>query len=565
MIVSMRKRLFTLACVISMLSACFYSCSEEDPQQDPKGGDPQEVPVFTISLTDLTTQSVKMKVTPRSDDSLYYFDIIEKATFVDYHESDWATYIKGFIEYQMGSDKTLKEVLTSIINKGEAEHPFEGFSPKTEYIAVAMGLDDQGNINTDVITEEFTTEAIVSANTFSFNMTKKEYDNIEFEIIPSNDDFYFCTVYTQVYCDQHTDEEIMERAFVDFSFVMDFFKVSGKYAVTRDDDFTVWNTDTGYCIIVFGYESGTSTTKLYKFPVRTAKSLNDPKDCVFNVDVSDLSSTGFTVNVSPSDKTVEYLWDIIPAEQYAIHANDMKKYAEEYIAALGIEQLDATLSRGDEGNMYSHMEPGTVYYVWAVCMDEFGKTQADVYNSAPIKTLNTTTGNATVKITMNPYFNGDDVYAFNPEKYADCQGMAYVSVNFEQDENTSIWYGTLSEEDLSSPAEISDAAIISIFESDQKYMFPTGKLYLCVWNTPHTVLAVAKDKNGNYGEVVRQVYTFTKDGASPISDFKEPDMQNSPKVSFKALTKKNDHTRPAPQRYKDKVIAPAARRAAKGR
>ncbi len=503
----------------------FVACDDNDlvappvPPVDP----PVEEVTLKIELSEPTANSVKMTVTPSDDQTTYYFDVIRKSLFEKEHNSDWKTYVEGMIRYLTDEGKTLAEAITVITTTGVCEYEFKELHPDTEYLAVAMGINREGNISTGVECVSFATSDIVSDNLFELKILKTEYDNVEFEISPANEDPYFYSVYPKAMCDRYTDDQILERLLAENAGMIDFFLVTGKSTVTRDDNFTIWNTDTGYYILVFGYDKGVATTKLHKFEVRTSKPTTTPENVTFTFVSRDITSTGFVVDVVPSDKTVEYMWSILSEEEYEANKNNMKAFAENYVIEANLDMLDQNLSRGDEGNIFSHLTPDMEYYVWCVCMDEMGKTQAEVQCSKPIRIAATMIGESEVRISMGKYFNGDDLYALNSEKYADARGKAYVSVTFQQDEKAAMWYGTLSEEDLTSPELLSDMDIVATFESRQEYWFPTTKLYLCNWDAPYTVLAVAKDKSGNFSEVVRELHTFSRDKAAPVSEFVEPE------------------------------------------
>ena len=157
-------------------------------------------------------------------------------------------------------------------------------------------------------------------------------------------------------------------------------------------------------------------------------------------------------------------------------------------------------------------------------IDEFGKPQADVYISDPITTLPKAVSDATVTATIDKYFNGDDLYALDNEKYADCRGQAYVMVTFAA-ENAKEWYGTMVAEDPNDPTSaISGVEVIETLLVGGTWC-PTGKLYLCKWDTEHTILAVGVAADENPGVLLRQSHTFTKAGAAPVSEFVAPESQ----------------------------------------
>lgn len=58
---------------------------------------------------------------------------------------------------------------------------------------------------------------------------------------------------------------------------------------------------------------------------------------------------------------------------------------------------------------------------------------------------------AGVSAVIGKYFNGDDLYALDSEKYASGRGMAYVEVTFSANDEAVVWYGTMVKEDPSDP------------------------------------------------------------------------------------------------------------------
>ena len=163
--------------------------------------------------------------------------------------------------------------------------------------------------------------------------------------------------------------------------------------------------------------------------------------------------------------------------------------------------------------------------------------------SAPFETLPNQVSHAGVSAVIGKYFNGDDLYALDSEKYASGRGMAYVEVTFSANDEAVVWYGTMVKEDPSDPTgAISDAEIAETLVASGTWC-PTGKLYWCEWDAEYTVLGVAIGSDDNSGPVLRLSKTFTKEGASPVSEFVEPAsaaaqyIYNAPFVRYDASVK----------------------------
>ena len=71
-------------------------------------------------------------------------------------------------------------------------------------------------------------------------------------------------------------------------------------------------------------------------------------------------------------------------------------------------------------------------------------------------------------------------------------------------ENAKEWYGTMVAEDPNDPTgAISDDEVIETLLVGGTWC-PTGKLYLCKWDTEHTILAVGVAADENPGVLLRQ-------------------------------------------------------------
>ena len=306
--------------------------------------------------------------------------------------------------------------------------------------------------------------------------TNRYYDGADFTVTPSDDEFpYYCTIRPAFQYDELSDQELLEKVVAEDGFMIDFYATTGVYEYENEN---VWLTDTGYLVLVFGWADGAATTNIHRFPFRTLEPNIPPSECRFDVEVTGLTSRSATVAITPSDETSVYMWDLIADADYQQFKGNMKQYVTDYVAA-DIESLDYNRERGVGGNIFSKMlEPGTTYYVWAACIDEFGKPAADVVVSAPFETLPNQVSDAGVSAVIGKYFNGDDLYALDSEKYASGRGMAYVEVTFSANDEAVVWYGTMVKEDPSDPTgAISDAEIAETL-GGVRYLVPDGQTLL---------------------------------------------------------------------------------------
>ena len=484
---------------------------------------------FTVTISDITPTTAELLFEPENDELVYFFNVLDKNTYAEHHDSDIATYINNLIaEQKLWEDKTVAEIVQEISSTGPQPYTAQRLTPDCDYLAFAVGLAEDGTLTTKPTIEEFRTPELVVDLTFESKVLKQEWDNIDFEVTPSDNELtYWFSLRPAAFCKDKTDAELLATVINDDSFIMPYMIYSGKTTIERlpgETPYTYYLSDTGYVLLVFGYDvdAGVATTGLSRFEMRTAKPAGDPATCTFAVNVSDLKARSANVDITPSDEQQTYVWELMTSESYESYKNRLNDYVADFVGQVGIDELENLRTMGPEGYNYTDMlVPNSTYYVWAVCLDENGKPKANVFVSEPFVTPAAVLSSATCTATLNKYFNGDEVYALDPATYADAKGYAYVSLTFEHNDDAKMWYGGIFSEDLTDPAEWSDEDIYSAL-NNWDYSFPTGVLRYCSWNTPCTVLAFAKDAAGEYGPVYRKGYTFTKAGAAPISEFEIP-------------------------------------------
>lgn len=99
------------------------------------------------------------------------------------------------------------------------------------------------------------------------------------------------------------------------------------------------------------------------------------ENVTFEISVSDITSSGATVSVVPSDKSVMYYFDKVPQETYKAYKNDtefMKAMIEALRAYVEVSgsSLFSSISVGEDSHTYSgELAPATDYYIFAFAID----------------------------------------------------------------------------------------------------------------------------------------------------------------------------------------------------
>ena len=474
---------------------------------------------LSITLENITATSADMKVVPSYDNARFYYDVLAVHVLDEHHSGDLAVYMENMMAEAVSTFGDIESALEAICSTGEQSYQFTGQIPETEYIAFAAGLDDEGKVSSEIAFEKYTTLALENAN-FDVEFANIAHKGFDYTVTPSDGTmtYYHCIRPVFGYNDL-SDEELRQTIINEDSFMIDFFATSGETTYTNEN---VYLADTGYMVLIFGWSSGAPTTEIARFYTRTLAPETSPEKCTFSFEVSGITARSASVTITPSDEFVPYIFDAIAEKDYESYKDDMNGYVKTYIAE-NVPDLDYGRWDGVQQDTYwSVLEPGTTYYNWAACVDEYGNV-IKVTVSEPFTTLPKQESSASVSAEITGYFNGDELAELYPEDYSDGKGMAYVQVEFSVNEDASTWYGGMFKEDPNDhTSNISDDEIAEILASQGTWC-PTGKLYWAEWDAEYTILAVAIGKDENYSKVFRHTVTFTKDGANDISEFVKPE------------------------------------------
>ena len=129
---------------------------------DPVGAiSPGDSTPFILEAAAITSNSAQVTVTPKDKSTKYYLDILLTRYFNIYNDQFGFQYfvdscIKNLMEIK---SMTKEQVLELVLLTGDNSHTFSDLSADSDYHAVVIGTNNEGVINTDVITLPFKTLA----------------------------------------------------------------------------------------------------------------------------------------------------------------------------------------------------------------------------------------------------------------------------------------------------------------------------------------------------------------------------------------------------------------------
>ena len=358
-----------------------------------EGIDMQDI-TFEVSF-DVDGVNGTLHTIPSDNNVRYYTDIKLKSDWPDGPD------IQGWLQTYMWQESILgisrEEAINKISSYGDATKEYY-LDKETDYYAFAVAINEQGIICSDAEVVEFTSGTVPpSDNTFMINVIEEGADYVDYEVIPSNNDYYSYAVSPVSEWDGMTDEEYV-RQYISTGMnliLMDMKTTFGENSFTESG--LAPNTD--YYIFVFGYEQQTITTEITKMKVSTVGADN-PEDLTFTFETSNITSTSVNVKVVGTPSQALYYWDIAEASASADDIRTAIDARAQHYIDIGYMPDLATLfqqygTRGtaeEQGKSnyefsYNSIEPGKEYKLYAVGIyDETGEYATDFVFSEPFTT-----------------------------------------------------------------------------------------------------------------------------------------------------------------------------------
>lgn len=342
-------------------------------------------------------------------------------------------------------------------------------------------------------------------------------------ITPANNDPYYANIFLKAELAGRTDEEILTA--IQSQGIIQAVH-TGVYMLDAADRLL---SGTEYEILVFGYDEGVTTAITRKsFTTLTG---GDPAQCEFEID-SYGTSGNVLVGVYPSDETVFYFLDLIPKSAYPGDAalitnieSELKNLSRD--TGLSIPDVMLDFCRRGVTEQDFNVESQQEYVIVAFALNMNG-TAAGPVTKTDYTAEEIVVSSAKAAVKVLKYFSGQELYNYDPVKYAGGDGNpAYSLTEVTHTEDAVKWYAAIFSEDLS---ETTDKNIIKNLVDYGGGEMNVDRLETWLWGyffdvayygrdgILNTLCAVAIDAEGNYGPVFRELYKPVTTGASPISE-----------------------------------------------
>ena len=461
-------------------------------------------------------------ITPSHEGVAYYNNLITYEDFETLYGKDINVaadaVIADVIEDYAYWDYTLAETFEYNTDYLATSYEFEGMA-KTKYIAFAFKWNEKCERLSEVSFEEFEIGEIPkSENKLSMEISDVTQSTFYVKVETTNNDPYaIFAIPTSEISKLRTDDAIFDYILKNYgtSFLYNYI-----FEGNIEGTFSGMQAETEYAVLLFGYEAGTLTTKITRENITTLKA-GAVDACVYDIQITDIDDREARVSIDPSDYSIWYYWNVFEAD--ATEA-EVKAYIEStlngYYYGDYWEFSYYELAQGKVESRLSQLTPNTDYKIVIVPMnpDRFAYL-GTMRQGGYFTTKSAIIADITIWAGFDAYYDGDEVYAINPQYFSNYQGQVILPMSVEIDGDFGGYLYTIFtyQEGLEDPALFSDDMLIDNLYNVGANWSPA--YFRGVWDVEMMVAAVAFDKEGNPSPVYRERFICTREGAGDAQEF----------------------------------------------
>ena len=461
-------------------------------------------------------------ITPSHEGVAYYNNLITYEDFETLYGKDINAaadaVIADVIEDYTYWDYTLAETFEYNTDYLATAYEFEGMA-NTKYVAFAFKWNEKCERLSEVSFAEFEIGEIpMSENELSMEISDITQSTFYVKVETTNNDPYaIFAIPTAEIGKLRTDDQI-------FDYILKQYGTSYLYNYIFEGDiegvFSGMEANTEYAVLLFGYEAGTLTTKITRQNITTLKA-GAVDACVYDIQITDIDDREARVSIEPSDYSIWYYWNVFEAD--ATEA-EVKAYIEStlngYYYGDYWEFSYYELAQGKVESRLSQLTPNTDYKIVIVPMnpDRFAY-MGSMRQGGYFTTKSAIIADITIWAGFDAYYDGDEVYAINPQYFSNYQGQVILPMSVEIDGDFGGYLYTIFtyQEGLEDPEKFSDDMLIDNLYNVGANWSPA--YFRGVWDVEMMVAAVAFDKEGNPSPVYRERFICTREGAGDAQEF----------------------------------------------
>lgn len=489
---------------------------------------------FTFNVSTNNPTELVLNIDP-ADLTTAYICQIHTKEYIDTFglDSDYALIqndMKVFdnIAYTLG--QTTLNYLQNISYKGKTfDVSFPGLTPDTDYVVYSYHIDlSNGSAIGDVYRETIRTAKPENLDV-TFNMT---FDVVGAQIAqtvtPSDENVYYYVGYMGVndFKAYYGNVDMAETFVAKWNESVAIKQNQGYYASqilaeygkqgTQTFNYTELKAETEYVFYVFALNPETafvaSDINLEKVSTQSAQA----SGMTITIEVKDIYATTANVYWTASDPEGKFARSVFTRAEFdALGSTDEQRFAS--IAAEDYWFYEAV---GSTDMNLSNLVPDTEYVAFAYGLD--GETPNTKIFTTTFRTKANVAGGSNIQMTLGQHFNIDEAAEVDPEHWGSFAGWddyALVPVTISGVESTDEIYWTLT----TFPTDYynyDDEWIRDISSNEFYHHYEYSNCYFQLpYEKEYSLIAVAKDANGNFGKLLKMSIYLYKSDAADISTY----------------------------------------------
>lgn len=469
---------------------------------------------FTLEVSDITTNSATIEVSPSNEDT-YFWTYISEMDYAKYDDYNVMMTMINNIKNEVANGQDV----FNIIHQGKSSQTPEQLWSGTEYHIIAWGIDARCNPTTQPVNiGSFNTlSAGISDNcTFEISCPEVTQTDMLINVKPSNNTtrYMICPIEESI-CEAYDDEQMAQRIInmeqkrfdgqeygegVDWTNAEWIF--TGEQSVWGRADL-MWTFEAGktYRIFVFGIDhNGSRTTNVARFDQTCSEVQRS--DMTFTAEVVKSAWDHPIIRVTPSNDEEYWVACLIKTEYVDWYRNaDGTINEHEMMHLLDEEYFDGDTKyyakRGmNEGSYYwsSDSEYSLVVCGWS-------GTNTTPFFEFKFNTPSIPWGESDASVDVVYYlFDGEELAQMDPMVWAGYNDNCIIYIEYTPNESAAHWYGgvwlPLEQYELGVDHLIPLLKNDTVSHVDQSW----GRYSGCVFDYTYSFSWFAEDAEGKFGE-----------------------------------------------------------------
>ena len=491
------------------------------------------VDAFTVEVVSKDSTSLLLDITPADTTTAYICRTYTKAHIDAFFlTDDWSliSYDLSAIDseaYSLG--QTLLNYLQNISHTGKAGVEFTSLVPDTEYVVYCYHID----LRTGKATDEIVHREIIRTSkpatldediTMSFQVNGA---NIKQTVTTKHEDTYYYTEcwstndFKAYFGSNATPEQIFPRRWNE-QVTMKMDMGYQPYTIieelchqgTQTINYESLKANTSYIFYVFAIDPATAFTAT-DIVVETVSTLNvNESGMTITISVKNIHATTADIYWTASDENGKFARSVFTkAEFNALGATDEEKFATimanyDFYQAVGSTDM----------NLYN-LVPSTEYVAFAYGLD--GSTPNTRIFTTEFKTKSNTPGNSNIKLSWNEHYNMAELAAFDAEHwgdYAAYDGCALLPITISGAKESDKVYFMITTMPLDWYSN-NEQWLRDVTDSKNLKNLYSNYNFMAEYEREYSVIAVAEDENGNYGQLFTSTFYLYKSDSVDVESY----------------------------------------------